>query len=101
MEDYCLMPSIPWFVSRVVYVLLLIEILQLHSIIELHDKSALFVTIAKYLFHALHLIDRVGIIPDVKCIPGNTIQIQINPSLDNLLEGDTYIISAQHQLDLH
>jgi C-terminal processing protease CtpA/Prc len=101
MEDCCSMPSIPWFVSRVVWALLLIDILQLQSVTELHDGSALFVTVAKYLSPALHQIEHVGIAPDVKCIPGDNIQTEVNPSSDNVLEGDTCIILAQHQLDLH
>ncbi|KAH8961621.1 hypothetical protein BDL97_05G058200 [Sphagnum fallax] len=74
---------------------------KIQSVTELHDGSALFVTVAKYLSPALHQIDHVGIAPDVKCIPGDNIQTEVNPSSDNLLEGDTCIILAQHQLDLH
>ncbi|CAM6003435.1 unnamed protein product [Sphagnum balticum] len=74
---------------------------KIQSVTELHDGSALFVTVAKYLSPALHQIDHVGIAPDVKCIPGDNIQTEVNPSSDNLLEGDTCIILAQRQFDLH
>ncbi|CAK9234438.1 unnamed protein product [Sphagnum troendelagicum] len=74
---------------------------KIQSVTELRDGSALFVTVAKYLSPALHQIDRVGIAPDVKCIPGDNISTPVRPSSGPLLESDACIMLAQHQLDLH
>jgi carboxyl-terminal processing protease len=77
----------------------------LQSVTELRDGSALFVTVAKYLSPALHQIDHVGIAPDVKCSPDEVLPISLSgrgTSTEALaLDGDSCIMTAQHQLDLH
>lgn len=46
---------------------------RIQSVYELHDGSALFVTVAKYITPAGHVIDHQGIHPDRSCKMGGTV----------------------------
>lgn len=46
---------------------------RIQSVYELHDGSALFVTVAKYITPAGHVIDHQGIQPDRSCKMGGTV----------------------------
>jgi C-terminal processing protease CtpA/Prc len=78
----------------------------LQSVTELRDGSALFVTVAKYLSPALHQIDHIGIAPDVKCTPDEVVPVSSSGGGSTTttgilsLDGDSCIITAEHQLDL-
>ncbi|PKU61365.1 carboxyl-terminal-processing peptidase 3, chloroplastic [Dendrobium catenatum] len=78
---------------------------KIQSVTELHDGSALFITVAKYLSPALHEIDKVGITPDVQCIPDMFTASKawtsgVKSSASSSLEADSCIIVAEHELEV-
>ncbi|XP_028547479.1 carboxyl-terminal-processing peptidase 3, chloroplastic-like, partial [Dendrobium catenatum] len=78
---------------------------KIQSVTELHDGSALFITVAKYLSPALHEIDKVGITPDVQCIPdmfsaSKAWTSGVKSSASSSLEADSSIIVDEHELEV-
>eukprot|EP00245_Coleochaete_scutata_P002849 TRINITY_DN14010_c0_g1_i1.p1 TRINITY_DN14010_c0_g1~~TRINITY_DN14010_c0_g1_i1.p1 ORF type:complete len:563 (-),score=78.86 TRINITY_DN14010_c0_g1_i1:701-2389(-) len=85
---------------------------KIQSVYELRDGSALLVTVAKYLSPALHPIDKVGLSPDVSCMPdglrkiaapvwpGKMVMNQgLNmPSVIEDIQLDGCVIAAEQQL---
>jgi carboxyl-terminal processing protease len=76
---------------------------DLQSVFELQDGSALFVTVAKYLSPAFHSIDKIGITPDVMCVPKDGDGVALDPSAADdpprAIEQDSCVMLAEKHLD--